>query len=157
MKGKNLGFVAAVLLVLAYIGNCTSTGSKVNTAMHPEQKVAAPAPPPQPTDRKLQAEIEKNREKIKKQEIADQKRQAGDNRKTFAKEYERKLLDKGMDVYVTTIGKDCSTLKLKWVLVSRPLVHQICNEDGMMGTLRSLGFKKFILADGYDKSWTITP
>ncbi|QSV44915.1 hypothetical protein [Geobacter benzoatilyticus] len=77
------------------------------------------------------------------------------NRKKFAKEYERQLLDKGMDAYVSTQGKESSTLKIKWVLVSRPLVHKMINDENVVENLRSLGFTKLVMSDGYDSSWTI--
>ncbi|HMN14882.1 hypothetical protein [Geobacter anodireducens] len=77
------------------------------------------------------------------------------NRKKFAKEYERQLLDKGMDAYVSTQGKDSSTLKIKWVLVGRPLVHKMINDEHVVGNLQSLGFTKLVMSDGYDSSWTI--
>jgi RNA polymerase subunit RPABC4/transcription elongation factor Spt4 len=76
-------------------------------------------------------------------------------RAKFAKEYERQLLDKGMDVYVSTQGKDKSVLRVKWVLVSRPLVYKMINDGSVMGNLRNLGFKKLIMTDGYDSSWTV--
>ena len=76
-------------------------------------------------------------------------------RKVFAKEYERSLLDKGFDAYASTHGKNHTTLKLKWVLISRPLVHKVCNDMDLIERLRSMGFKKFILSDGYENSWTV--
>lgn len=76
-------------------------------------------------------------------------------RKKFAEEYERSLLDKGMDVHVDVLGKENTTLKIKWVLVSRPLVHKLINDESFIGNLRKRGFQKLICSDGYNSSWTV--
>ena len=77
-------------------------------------------------------------------------------RKEFAKQIEAKYLNKGMDVYVTVTGRDYTTLKLKYVLFSRSLVHKIMNSAGFVTTLKSLGFKRVIFTDGYDDTWSYT-
>ena len=76
-------------------------------------------------------------------------------RQQFAKVYEQQLLDKGMDVYVTTQGKEHNTLKVKWVLVSRPLVHKMINDESVIANLRQLGFTKLVMTDGYNSSWNV--
>jgi hypothetical protein len=79
-----------------------------------------------------------------------------DARAAYADELERLYLDKGMDVYVTVSGPDKTVIKLEYVLMSRPLVHQMSNDDSVMTVLRSLGFKKLVLSDKYDSSWTVS-
>ncbi|MBI5484485.1 MAG: hypothetical protein HY888_08490 [Deltaproteobacteria bacterium] len=76
-------------------------------------------------------------------------------RKLFAKSYERQLLDKGLDAYASAVGKNCTSLKVKWILVNRPLVHQLCNNATFIQSLRDMGFKKLLMVDGYQYSWTI--
>ncbi len=75
-------------------------------------------------------------------------------RKEFAKKYELSLLDAGMDTTITTLGKNHSTLRIKWVLMSRPLVYKLINDGATMANLRKLGFEKVVFTDGYDRTWT---
>jgi hypothetical protein len=81
--------------------------------------------------------------------------EARDRRTSYAARLESEYLDKGMDVTVTTRGKDATTLHLKWILVSRPMAHQL-SKSGVLETLRGLGFTRFIITDGYDESWSWT-
>jgi hypothetical protein len=76
-------------------------------------------------------------------------------RQNFVDAYERQLLDQGMDVYVSALGKTKQTLKVKWVLVSRPLVYKMINNPDFVSKLRELGFKKLIMTDGYNDTWSI--
>ncbi len=46
-------------------------------------------------------------------------------RELFAQTAERNYLEKGMDVSLTLSGPDKTTIKFKYVLMSRPLVHQL--------------------------------
>lgn len=77
------------------------------------------------------------------------------HRKRFADEYERNLLDEGMDVHVATLGKTHTTLQIKWILVNRPIIYKMINDETAMGNLRNLGFKKLVMTDGYDSTWNI--
>jgi len=76
-------------------------------------------------------------------------------RQNFADAYERQLLDQGMDVYVSALGKTKQTLKVKWVLVSRPLVYKMINNPEFISKLREMGFKKLVMTDGYNDTWNI--
>lgn len=75
-------------------------------------------------------------------------------RKLVAEQMERNYLEKNMDVTVTVSGPNNTTIKLKYVLISRPLVYQLTNDSEFMGNLRSAGFKKVIFTDGYFNTWT---
>lgn len=74
-------------------------------------------------------------------------------RKNFAPRLERTYLDKRMDVTVTTLGQNATTLKVKWILASRVDAYEIGNDAEFLQLLRELGFKKFIITDGYDETW----
>jgi hypothetical protein len=76
-------------------------------------------------------------------------------REVFAKQLERTYLDKGLDVYVSLEGPEKTTLTLKFVLFSRPLVHQFANDANAIAALRKAGFKKVRLTDGYHQAWTL--
>ncbi len=75
-------------------------------------------------------------------------------RELFAETVEKNYLEKGMDVSLTLSGPDKTTIKFKYVLMSRPLVYQLTNDSEFMGNLRKAGFKKVIFTDGYFHSWT---
>jgi hypothetical protein len=76
-------------------------------------------------------------------------------RELFAKQLEKTYLNKELDVYVSVEGPDSTTLKLKFVLFSRPLVHQFANDAAAIAALREAGFKKVQLTDGYNQAWTL--
>ena len=94
------------------------------------------------------------KEAKKKQEIETQKKLTP-ARKEFAKKYEQDMLQKGLDVYASTLGKDHSTFKIKFILTSRPLVYKLVNDEGFTGTLKGLGFNKLVMTDGYNDTWTV--
>jgi hypothetical protein len=97
---------------------------------------------------KLKAELERRKK--------ESSRLAGiATREVFARQLEKNYLDQGLDVYVSLHGQDNTTLKLKFVLFSRPLVHKFTNDAGAMAALRKAGFKKVILTDGYNQTWTL--
>ena len=77
-------------------------------------------------------------------------------RKAFAKIYEKNLLQRGMDAYVTTHGQDHTVLQVKFILISRPLVHQLSNDINFIKSIRAMGFNKLKMTDGYNENWTIT-
>lgn len=74
-------------------------------------------------------------------------------RRQFAKDYEYSLLEEGINATVTLHGSNYTTLKLKWILVSKVVAHEMGKNTEFFQTLRGLGFKKFILSDGYYESW----
>ncbi len=75
-------------------------------------------------------------------------------RKDFAKLLEKTYLDNGSDVYVSTSGNNHTVLRIKWVLMSRPQVHDTVNRQEEMSMLKALGFKKIIFSDGFEEGWT---
>lgn len=74
-------------------------------------------------------------------------------REAYIKQLEDDLLDKGMDFYFTWEGKSEDTLRVKYVLMSRPLVRKIV-DSGFFQNLQSVGVKKVIFTDGYNETWT---
>lgn len=76
-------------------------------------------------------------------------------RRQYGKAVEKFFLDQGMDVYVTIEGPEARTLRLKYILMSRPLAHQISNNVKTLDTWRALGFRTVVLTDGYDKTWRL--
>ena len=74
-------------------------------------------------------------------------------RRQFAASYESSLLDQGIDATVTVSGTHATTLRLKWILVNRVLAHQFSQKPDLFTSLRSMGFKRLEITDGYDESW----
>lgn len=102
--------------------------------------------------------IAKEKEKLAKEEklAAEKERLAKiEARKEFADKLEYIYLDKGMDVTVTVSGSDATTLKIKWILISRVTAHEFGQDTELLQLLRECGFKKLILTDGYNATWRL--
>ncbi len=102
----------------------------------------------------LLKKLEQLEEKRKKEWAEIDRKREISAREKFAYEYEKKLLEEGMDVYVRAQGKDKTTLYLKYVLFSRPLIYNLVNDSNFSNLVTSNGFKKVIFTDGYDSTWT---
>lgn len=87
---------------------------------------------------------------------ADLARGQVDARKRLADKIERDYLAKGRDVHVNATGTKSTTLRLEYVLFGRPDAYQIQNDREILGNLRSLGFRKIVITDGFDETYTIT-
>ncbi|MCI0662202.1 MAG: hypothetical protein L0220_14120 [Acidobacteria bacterium] len=77
-------------------------------------------------------------------------------RRDFAGIAERNLLSKGFDVTVLVNGPENRTLRITYVLMSRPLVYQLTNDHGFLETAQARGFHKVIFSDGYNRTWRYT-
>lgn len=75
-------------------------------------------------------------------------------RKVFAKLLGSDMLESHRDYKINAIGKNSETLKIQYILMSRPLVHTLINDPATTNVAQSLGFKKVIFTDGYDNTWT---
>jgi|GEM_PF-1073146 len=105
-------------------------------------------------EKEVQAE-EAKRQKIKEAEEAKrQKIKEIENRKEFAEILERTYLERMADVYVGTSGKEHTILTIKWILMSRPEVHDTINREEEMKIIKGMGFKKIVFTNGYDSTWT---
>lgn len=104
---------------------------------------------------KLTAEVAKREIEIQKAVKILAEKLMIEQRKDFAKKYELSLLNSGMDTTITTEGKDSTGLKMKWVLMSRPIAYKIINDESAMSNLKNIGFKKIIFTDGHDSTWSI--
>lgn len=78
-----------------------------------------------------------------------------DSRKSFAKDMEEEYLKKYMDVSVDAVGANSTTLRMRWVLMSRPIVYNLTNDYALVKQLRFYGFKRVRLENGYDSAWDI--
>jgi len=79
-------------------------------------------------------------------------------RKDYAKELEFIFLDKlHTDTTVTVSGKNNTIIKIKWILWSKVTVYEFFKDGKIMNTWRSMGFKKYVLTDGYRWTWAGNP
>ena len=76
-------------------------------------------------------------------------------RALYASTAEEIFVKNGMDVKVTASGAKKDQLRLKYVLMSQPLVYKFQNEMKINDQARVFGFKKIIYSDGYDETWTV--
>jgi len=64
------------------------------------------------------------------------------------------MLDAGLDVDVKAIGPKHTTLRVKWVLVSKVVAHQLTKQSDFFQSARELGFRRIEMTDGYDETWS---
>jgi len=103
----------------------------------------------------VRAEIRADAPKTQKGEIAAQEKNAAAERKAWADLYEAVLLAQGMDVSTSVSGRNNTTLKITYALMSRPVVFQLRNTADFRNGIQENGFKKVILTDGYSRTWTL--
>jgi hypothetical protein len=94
----------------------------------------------------------------------------------YGSELEHKLLVQGMDTTVRVQGKNNTSIRIQYVLMSRPLVYALTHPDAQaeadrdqghvwksltedrpdfLAALRSQGFKEVIFTDGYEHTWSV--
>ncbi len=74
-------------------------------------------------------------------------------RESMASRMETSFLDDGLDVRVTLSGKNKNEIKMTWVLMSRPTVHQITKDGTFLAGLEKTGFKRVTFSDGFGESF----
>jgi len=80
-------------------------------------------------------------------------------RKQWADEYERKLLDEGLDVHVRLGGDLGDRVTIQYVLFNRAWAHKITGggsvaDGSFLGTLQKIGFKRVTCSDGFSESFS---
>lgn len=74
----------------------------------------------------------------------------------MAKTVENAMLADGYNVDVNAIGTNHTTLRIKWIGVSKVMAYQMSQQPETFETARKNGFKKLVITDGYDETWTWT-
>lgn len=90
-----------------------------------------------------------------KLEADEQVRIANDSagRKGFADDLEVKFLKEWRDAKFRVSGDKNTTLKMTYILVGRPFVHNLYQDTKFFENAKARGFKRLIFTDGYDKTW----
>jgi hypothetical protein len=81
-----------------------------------------------------------------------------EGRRTYAKLLENNFLRNSMDATVTTEGDKGSTLRVKYIGFTRPAMFKLQEERKLIPDIieasKAKGFRKLIMWNGYDLSWT---
>jgi hypothetical protein len=85
-------------------------------------------------------------------------------REQWAQRSEVAMLDQGMDVQIMLGGAAKDTVRLKWALMGRPVVHKMTNGGSMsdgsfLANLEKIGFRRVTFSDGFDYEvyYTLNP
>jgi len=73
----------------------------------------------------------------------------------YASATEETFMKTGMGIHVSAAGAKKDQLRLKYALMSQPLVYQFQNEAKLPDTARAFGFKKIVYTDGYNSTWNV--
>lgn len=81
-----------------------------------------------------------------------------DGRRSYAKLLENNFLRNGMDATVTIEADKGSTLRIKYIGFTRPTMFKLQEEGKLIPEIieasKAKGFRKLIMANGYDLIWT---
>jgi hypothetical protein len=134
-----LGCTVALLFGLSYQPkNAPQPEKKVVTAVTEEPR----SPPPPPTREERERAVKAANELT------------ASLRRELVEKQEHIALKNGIDAHITARGIGNKIYKFEYILLSRPLVYQMVNENNLVTKLRSHGFTKAILTDGNDRTWT---
>jgi len=107
--------------------------------------------------KKLRRPEEARQETRVKKEQAEEEKRTASARKEYAESLEYDLLNNSrMDTTITTSGKNNTTIKIKYILVSRVFVNELTKKEEFINNLRRLGFNKLVFTDGYHGDWITT-
>lgn len=73
----------------------------------------------------------------------------------YASATEETFMKSGMGINVTAAGTKKDQLRLKYALMSQPLVYKFQNEAKLSDAARAFGFKKIVYTDGYNSTWNV--
>lgn len=93
------------------------------------------------------------KEKILKTQEKKDEQKAIAKRTEYAKEYEEKMLDKEINVTVTTRGTKTTTLRINYPAATNVQAHEMKKDKPFLGKLRKLGFEKVILIGLNNERW----
>lgn len=80
-------------------------------------------------------------------------------RDTYASSIEEIFVKNGMDIRVNAVGDGKKTLRLKYALMSQPLIYKFQNEVNLDTQAKAIGFKKIVYTNGFESDlgsiWTV--
>ena len=126
---------------------------RTRTALQSIERVA----PQYEEARRLLANLDKHEAEGKKLMEATIAKAIADDvegRRDYANEMEKTWLKNGMDAHVSTSGSKSTTLVIRYVLVSRPLLFKLMNETPFVENAKKVGFTNIHFTNGYDVQGT---
>ena len=93
------------------------------------------------------------KEKILKAQEKKDEEAAIAKREEYVQKYEEKMLDKGMNVEVSTKGPKATTLKIDYPAAAKIEAHKFTKDKLFLERLRKLGFEKLILTGADNERW----
>lgn len=103
--------------------------------------------------KKAAARLEKCRKSLEKTLTKGLREIMVKQRVEWAARYEAEKLNSGIDLRLTLSGKYKDLVKIRWVLLSRVMVHQITRDGSFLTNLERMGFKRVTFSDGFYESW----
>lgn len=104
--------------------------------------------------KKLLAVLKARQDEVNKTLAELAAKESAQRRKDVAEKMELNFLDSGMDVHVSVAGKDRATLKIEYILMSRPFAHKIINAHEQINILKLMGFKRIEFWDLDEERWS---
>jgi flagellar biosynthesis GTPase FlhF len=129
-----------------------STLSGINEGIRNLEAISASAPEAAEA-KALQRKLAVAKERLERARAAAEASTERAERTLFAKTMENNLLHQGLSVDVLAIGKDNTTLHIKWVLVSKALAYQLSEKGEILESARKIGFRRVEITDGYNETW----
>jgi hypothetical protein len=112
------------------------------------------------TQQQFEVAAHRKEEQNARKRVEDARKQAKDEaqakrilRDAMAKTLENKMLDEGYNVDVNAIGADHTTLRIKWILVSKAMAHNLSKQGDFFDNARKVGFRRVEITDGYEQTW----
>ena len=104
--------------------------------------------------KKLSVVLKARQDEVNKTLAEVSAKEAAQRRKEIAEKMELHFLDSGMDVHVSVAGKDRATLKIDYILMSRPFAHKFINAHEQINILKLMGFKRIEFWDRDEEKWS---
>jgi hypothetical protein len=76
----------------------------------------------------LQKTVDRKRKALEKMAAEHERRIPIVARQLFGEALEKKYLSEGMDVHIEVYGKDNTSFKMRYILLSRPMIYRLENE-----------------------------
>jgi len=107
----------------------------------------------QSSERSARAPLARQAERAAAERRRQMEVATAENRRRYARELENTYLGQGLDVTVRASAQNATTLRITWILVSRPMAYQFSQSPTLFSGLRSQGFRRLEISDGYSQMW----
>jgi hypothetical protein len=98
-------------------------------------------------------ELDEREVEVQKAAAEEEASRLEPERLAYGEQLEEEYLKGGLDVFVRVTGPRLTTIRLTYVLMSRPMAYQLTHNGAFMSLLRAKGFRQLILTDGCGATW----